>query len=289
MATYIFGDLHGCFDEFTRLLKKVNFDANKDELLAVGDLIGRGPKPLKTMNYLMQLKKEHENTVHFVLGNHDMHFLAVAHGYRAAKKKDNLDEVLNAPNLNEIIAFMCSLPLLHIDHGKKIAIAHAGVYPMWTLKEAQEHSDALSAALKDPVDREILLANMYADRPSLYDENLKSSTINYWRFVLNAFTRMRLCSKDLVLDYGHSDCSVEEAEQDRIYPWFEFGRPYLYEGCIYNLYFGHWAALEARCNVAHITALDNGCVWGRKLCCCCAETRKMFFVDSSVNVFSDKK
>lgn len=284
MATYIFGDLHGCFDEFTKLLKKVNFDEHKDELMVVGDLIGRGPKPLKTLNLLMQLKKDHKDTVHYVLGNHDLNFLSIAAGFRAPKKRDNLEEVLNAPNFKEIVDFFCTLPLIHIDHHKKIAIAHAGVYPKWTLKEAKEHSDAISEVLSNPLDRDLLLCNMYADHPTTYDDALKNSTLNYWRFVLNAFTRMRLCTKDLILDYGHSDCSVEEAELDKIYPWFEFGRPYMYEGEIYNLCFGHWAALEARCNVAHITALDNGCVWGKRLCCYCCESRKMFYVDSQVNV-----
>lgn len=110
MATYIFGDLHGCFDEFTKLLKKVNFDEHKDELMVVGDLIGRGPKPLKTLNLLMQLKKDHKDTVHYVLGNHDLNFLSIAAGFRAPKKRDNLEEVLNAPNFKEIVDFSVLFP-----------------------------------------------------------------------------------------------------------------------------------------------------------------------------------
>lgn len=223
MSTYIFGDLHGCYDEFTALLKNISYNENEDELIFTGDLIGRGPKPCETLNLITALKSKHPGRIHSVLGNHDLNFLAVFYGYHKAKAKDNLDVLLNAPKLNDYIEFFKSTPFLYVDPEKKIAVAHAGIYPKWTIDEAQKHTNVISKVLKDPLHTKVLLANMYADHPDHFEEQMLSSDLNYWRFIVSAFTRMRLCSKELVLDYGHSDCTVIDAQKDNIYPWFNFG------------------------------------------------------------------
>ena len=278
MSTYIFGDLHGCYDEFTALLKNISYNENEDELIFTGDLIGRGPKPVDTLNLITALKAKHPGRIHSVLGNHDLNFLAVFYGYHKAKAKDNLDVLLNAPKLNDYIEFFKSTPLLYVDPEKKIAVAHAGIYPKWTIDEAQKHTNVISKVLKDPLHTKVLLANMYADHPDHFEEQMLSSDLNYWRFIVSAFTRMRLCSKELVLDYGHSDCTVIDAQKDNIYPWFNFGSPFEYKGENFTLFFGHWAALNAQCDREHVVALDTGCVWGDRLSCYALEKQEKISV-----------
>ena len=276
MATYVFGDLHGCFDEFKLLLARIGFNAGIDELLLTGDLIGRGPKPVETLSYLVDLKNKCPEKVHAVLGNHDLNFFAVILGLRKTKPRDNLDVVLKSPRLNEYLDFYHHTPLLYVDNTKKLALAHAGIYPMWTIDEAEVHAKVISSILSNPIKEKLFLSNMYADHPSMYEEELKHHDLNYHRFVVNSFTRMRLCNKDMVLDYGHSDCSVKEASEDKIYPWFEFGKPNYYQDTKYTLFFGHWAALNAKCDKDGIIALDTGCVWGNELTCYCVETKKKY-------------
>ncbi len=290
MATYIFGDLHGCYDEFSKLLHKIDFTAGKDELYLTGDLIGRGPHPEKTLDTIINLKQKFPDKIHCVLGNHDLNFLAITAGFHSARKKDNLEGLLASEKLDRYLQFYYSTPLIYIDHSKKLAVSHAGVYPMWDLEEAQKHSDAFSAVLADPLTRKLFLSNMYADHPVSYTKELEYSDLNYWRFIVNAFTRMRLCDKKLNLDYGHSDCSLKEAEKDHLYPWFKYGKPYMYRNSAYTLAFGHWAALNAECNEKNIIALDTGCVWGNKLTCLCVENGKKTTVKSGVKIeFSSMK
>ena len=144
----------------------------------------------------------------------------------------------------------------------------------WTIDEAQKHTNVISKVLKDPLHTKVLLANMYADHPDHFEEQMLSSDLNYWRFIVSAFTRMRLCSKELVLDYGHSDCTVIEAQKDNIYPWFNFGSPFEYKRENFTLFFGHWAALNAQCDREHVVALDTGCVWGDRLSCYALEKQE---------------
>lgn len=289
MATYIIGDLHGCFDEFEKLLDKISFNGKKDQIIFTGDLIGRGPKPLETLNLILKLKKENKNSVYSVLGNHDLNFLAVYYKLKEAKRKDNLDVVLKASNIEKIIDFYKGCELLYVDHDKKLAVAHAGIYPKWTIDEALEHSMAVSSVLNDDIRAQLLLSNMYADFPDHYDPLLCESDMCYWRFIISSFTRMRLIRTDLKLDYGHKDCSVQDAIKDDIYPWFNFGKPFLYKKEPYTLCFGHWAALKALCDRENIIALDTGCIWGDRLTAYCLETNSKISVKSKVNLDNLRK
>ncbi len=284
MATYIIGDLHGCYDEFSKLLHKIDFKAGKDDLYITGDLIGRGPQPDKTLDTIINLKNKFPDKIQCVLGNHDLNFLAIAEGFHTARKKDNLDSLLSSPKLSQYLDFYYSTPLLYVNHIKKVAVSHAGVYPMWDLEEAQKHSEVFSDILATPLKRRLFLANMYADYPVCYSKELESGDLPYWRFIVNAFTRMRLCDKKMNLDYGHSDCSLKEAEKDKLYPWFKFGKPFLFRNTAYTLTFGHWAALNAQCNEKNIVALDTGCVWGNKLTCFCLDNGKKTTVKSGVKI-----
>ena len=282
MSTYIFGDLHGCYSEFSALLDKIKYDEGSDELLFTGDLIGRGPKPVETLSLLIDLKSRHPALIHAVLGNHDLNFLSVFYNRHKARAKDNLDVIIKSSKVAEFVDFLTHTPLIYVDPLKKLSVTHAGIYPMWTTDEAQKHAQVIHNLQNEPEQFKVLLSNMYSDHPVLYSEELKKSDLNYWRFIINCFTRMRLCTKSMELDYGHSDCSVEDAEKDRVYPWFEFGRPNYYKNEEFTLFFGHWAALNTRCDRENIIALDSGCVWGNELTCYHLEQKKRITIPSSM-------
>lgn len=286
MATYCIGDIHGCFVEFLQLLEKMQFNPDKDKLLLTGDLIGRGPYPLETMNYIMHLNLC-EKCLHAVLGNHDLNFIAVYYGLGKLRPNYNLDRLLAAPNVDKIIKFLCSLPLLYINKEQKAAICHAGIYPSWGLHEASLRSQEISEVLNNPVKRQILLRNMYANTPKRYDP--KDSDLLRWRFIINAFTRMRLCDKNLNLDYNHRSLSPQEALNLAIFPWFNYGHPSRFDGEQYELIFGHWSALQGKCYRPHIIALDTGCVWGKSLSGYCLETGEHFQVESKQKSTDKKK
>ena len=274
MSTYCIGDLHGCYDEFIKLLDLIKFDEKKDQLLLTGDLLGRGPKPIETLNTILELK----NCVHAVLGNHDLNFLAICDGASKSKPRDNLEVVLKAPNLGEILDFYYACPLLYLDDDSHLALCHAGVYPAWDLGQAMKISKEVSKVLKDPLRRSILLHNMYKDNPVCYQE--QDQGLKRWRFTFNAFTRMRLCDKHLNLDYGHSSTTVDNAAKENLFPWFDFCNEPRYKKKVYTLVFGHWAALNAKCSRQNMIALDTGCVWGGSLTCWCADNNKTCRVKS---------
>lgn len=259
MACYCIGDLHGCYDEFMQLLDKLKFDEHKDELYLTGDLIGRGPNPLETMKFILS----HRKAIHPVLGNHDLNFLAVLEGERQARPKDNLTPMIESELIGEIRAYLLSLPLIEFCKDEKFAVVHAGIHPLWDLRTAKHLSKEVTKILRDPVRRTLLLRNMYRDYPAAYDENYEGMV--RWRYAINVFTRMRLVTRDLNLDYGNSSTSVEDARKEGLYPWFEFLPEIHRKKKDYKLVFGHWAALNAKCPRQDVIALDTGCVWGGEM------------------------
>lgn len=286
MSTYCIGDIHGCFAEFLKFLKKIAFNPKEDHLLLTGDLIGRGPNSVETLEYIMTLSHKYQ-CIHAVLGNHDLNFIAVAYGIAKNRPNYKLNELLNVNNLNEITDYLCSLPLLYLDKEKKLAISHAGIYPAWGLYEAQERAKEISILLKCPLKRQLLLRNMYGNTPVTYNCNLPD--ILRWRFIINAFTRMRLCDNKLNLDFEHRSLSPQEALSKAIFPWFNYGHPSRFDGEQYELFFGHWSALKGQCYRPHIYALDTGCVWGNYLSGICIETGELFKIKSKQKVAFSKK
>ena len=147
MATYCIGDIHGCYNEFMRLLELIQFDDNQDDLILTGDLIGRGPLPVQTMQEILKLGKN----VQSVLGNHDINFLAVHYGISKARPKDNLDVILKSPLREEIVEFFLKNNLLHFHESKPIVVAHAGIFPLWDIKRARKESKEIARVFKDPI------------------------------------------------------------------------------------------------------------------------------------------
>ncbi len=286
MSTYCVGDIHGCFAEFLKILKKIKFNPKEDLLLLTGDLIGRGPNSVETIEYIMDLSRKYQ-CIHAVLGNHDLNFIAVAYGIAKNRPNDRLNELLNANNLTEIIEYLCSLPLLYLNKEKKIALSHAGVYPAWGLYEAQNRSKEISLLLNDPLKRKLILRNMYGNNPAAYDSKL--ADLLRWRFIINSFTRMRLCDNKLNLDFVHRSLSPQEARPQSIFPWFNYGHPSRFDGDQYELFFGHWSALKGQCYRPHIHALDTGCVWGNYLSGICVETGELFKLKSKQKPAFNKK
>lgn len=248
MSTYVVGDLQGCLSPLKNLLEQVSFNPKKDTLWCTGDLINRGPESLATLRFIYQLG----DACITVLGNHDLHLLAVAHGFSDHKKGDTLAEILAADDKDELLNWLRHQPLLHHQYG--YTLVHAGIAPMWSLVQAQSYAREVENILQGD-HYKAFLANMYGNQPSLWHEELQG--FERLRLITNYFTRMRFCTADGALDLGCKQ-GLEQSNPDLI-PWFQLAnRPMAHE----KILFGHWAALQAHSGNENAIALDSGCVWG---------------------------
>lgn len=250
MATYAIGDLQGCYKSLLRLLKKINFDKKTDTLWFAGDLVNRGSDSLSTLRFVKSLG----SSAITVLGNHDLHLLAIAHGVKK-KCSPDLQQILDADDCDELLQWLSTRPLLHHNSKLNYTITHAGIYPLWSLKEAKEYAAELENELKNNL--HTFLNNMYGDKPDIWDDSL--SGYKRLRFICNCFTRMRYCYKDGTLDFS-SNGAPGTIPKDTS-PWFELPKRKAENE---NILFGHWSALGA-INKENVFALDTGCVWGGKL------------------------
>ncbi|HIF9077629.1 TPA: symmetrical bis(5'-nucleosyl)-tetraphosphatase [Photobacterium damselae] len=265
MATYIVGDIQGCFDDLEKLLQQVQFDANTDELWLAGDLVARGPKSLQTLRFVKVLG----NAATIVLGNHDLHLLAVANGIAKAKSKDKIHDIFTAPDGEELLNWLRMQPILAEHPQHNFVMVHAGITPQWSLEQARTQARHVESVLQS--DRYLwLLTNMYGDGPNLWQDNL--TELEQLRFTINNFTRMRFCYPDGRLDMackeGPDSQSVTELK-----PWFDIPRLTPIEKTIL---FGHWAALMGHQD-EHCIGLDTGCVWGNSLTMMRWEDKAFFF------------
>ena len=274
MATYCIGDIHACHDEFVKLLSLIGFNEKSDELILTGDLIGRGPMPVETMQEIFKLG----SAVTSVLGNHDLNFLAVYYDINKPRPKDNLEVILQGKLCDQIVEYFLQRPLLYLHESKNLVVTHAGIYPLWDIKQAKKEAKEACKALRDPYRRRVLLRNMYNDQPDHY--NPSDEGLTRWRFAFNAFTRMRLVYADSTLDYKNSAVNPDLVAKDGLTPWFKLAQPTIYKKRHYKVVFGHWAALNAKCDEIDIRALDTGCVWGDRLSAWRMEDDKFFSVKS---------
>jgi bis(5'-nucleosyl)-tetraphosphatase (symmetrical) len=249
VTRYAIGDVQGCRDELRALLARLKFSADRDQLWFVGDLVNRGPNSLATLRLVHGLR---DNSV-VVLGNHDLHLLAVAAGVRRRRRSDTLDEVLAASDRDALLGWLGSSPLAHAQ-GKDLMV-HAGVLPQWTVKLTLSLAAEVEAALQH--DPHTLLEQMYGNEPVRWDPRLAG--MERLRFVINVLTRMRVCTAD-----GHVDTSVKggvPASPSPLRAWFE--HPHRASGEA-RIIFGHWSALGL-VQRAGVVGLDTGCVWGGAL------------------------
>lgn len=272
MANYVVGDIQGCFDALTRLLQAVDFQPSRDTLYCVGDLVARGPDSLATLRLLKSL----DNAVLPVLGNHDLHLLAVANRIKTAKPKEYLEQVLMAEDAPMLYEWLRQQPLCRYVNQFNIYISHAGCYPWWSGAKALALATEVSAMLCGE-DYPTLLTQMYNDRPNRWLDTL--SGYERLRFIINAFTRMRYVSA-----VGELDMSLKCAPKDNTVsywqPWFTFAN----EAQNPTWLFGHWAALmgETLHSKVPCHALDTGCVWGQQLTLLHLEANQRISVNSEL-------
>lgn len=254
MATYAVGDLQGCLTPLKCLLERVAFDPAKDKLWLVGDLVNRGPQSLETLRFLFTMR----DSLVCVLGNHDLHLLAVAHNVERLKKGDTLREILDAPDRTELLDWLRQQRLMHYDEQRDIAMVHAGIAPQWTLKKALKRAAEVEAVLRDDVRLPLFLDGMYGNEPAKWDSDLHG--IARLRVITNYFTRMRFCSEDGTLDLKSKE-GLDSAPPG-FAPWFQWSSR---KTRGQKIIFGHWAALGGQCDEPGVSALDSGCVWGETM------------------------
>ena len=252
MATYAVGDIQGCYDPLRRLLDKLNFDPQQDELWVVGDMVNRGPQSLATVRFLKGLNDRWTA----VLGNHDLHLLAVASGVRQTKDKDTLAELLAAPDADELIQWLRFRPMLHHDEQRQVTMVHAGIPPMWTIAKAVEQAHELEQALRSP-DYAYWLKKIFKRvKPCLWDDALKLK--KRLRLTAAYLTQMRFCNAQGILDMDSKGTTSNAG----FAPWFSFENSPCYRE---QIIFGHWAALVGHTGLDNIHGIDTGGVWGKSL------------------------
>lgn len=250
MATFAVGDLQGNVRSLELLLDRIGFDAARDEVWFVGDLVNRGEYSLECLRLVRGLG----NAARTVLGNHDLHLLCVAEGLVPARRSDTLSAILTAPDRDELLNWLRSRPLLHRE-GDWLMV-HAGLLPQWTPDQAQSLAGEVQVALLGP-DYRGFLAAMYGNSPSSWDDELAGYA--RLRVIVNALTRLRLCTAQGVMDFAAKGEPTHAPPG--FMPWFDVpGRLSLGTKVVC----GHWSALGLRLR-QDLAALDSGCMWGRAL------------------------
>ena len=264
MATYIVGDLHGCFEEFQRLLEKVAFDPTEDEIWLTGDLVARGEDSLACLRFVKSLGSKAQ----MVLGNHDLHLLSTLLGIKRVKPNDKVDAIFQAEDREDLQNWLRNQPLVaqHPKHG--FLLVHAGISPQWDLATTLACAREVENTLRSEHYADYL-AQMYESQPDYWRADLTG--IARWRYCVNVFTRMRFCYADGRLDFA-CKAPIEEAPKELL-PWFALDNP-LYEQT--PIIFGHWASLMGKANRKNIYALDTGCAWGQYLTMLRWEDKQLF-------------
>jgi len=252
MATYAVGDVQGCCDELEHLLEALRFDPAADRLWFVGDLVNRGPRSLDALRLVRGLG----DSADVVLGNHDLHLLALAAGNEKHRHEGSLAAVMAAPDRDELLHWLRHLPLIHYDAGLDFLMVHAGLPPQWDLDTAIACAHEVEAVLRD--DRHVdYFLHMYGNKPDLWDPKL--SGMARWRFTTNCLTRLRYCDNEGRLALKEKGPPGSQA-WGRV-PWFEHpGRATRGQ----RIVFGHWSTLGYRAD-HNVWALDTGCLWGGAL------------------------
>ncbi|MGB0898649.1 MAG: symmetrical bis(5'-nucleosyl)-tetraphosphatase [Psychrobium sp.] len=268
MATYFIGDLQACFDEFILLLEQIEFDHQQDQLYLVGDLIGRGPKPKETLDYLIQ----HQFSIKSVLGNHDLHFLAVANNIKTNKDNDNFSPLLESARLNDYINYLRAQPLIRLLKDNELVVCHAGITPQWSLETAVTQASRVNAKLTSPHYKDLLEA-MYNN---IADWQQCKTQQDELIFAINTLTRMRYCNEQGHLEFM-TKVAPEENSNPTLTPWFNQQHSLISNQ---KIIFGHWASILGNTNHPQFIALDTGCLWGNWLTCWRYEDNSFFYQKS---------
>lgn len=253
MATFAIGDIQGCCDELVDLVRATGFSQATDRLVFVGDLVNRGPKSLEVLRYVRSLG----DRATIVLGNHDLHLLALAQGAKPGRR-DTLEDVLAARDRDDLLDWLAQSPLAWRDPETGTLLIHAGLPPQWTVSEALELAAEASEVIAGRK-RNRFLARMYGDEPDRWRDDLEG--IERTRFVVNCLTRLRYCTADGRLNLRPK--GAPGTQPKTLTPWFKAegrasrGTP---------IVFGHWSTLgQIEWSEDRVWGLDTGCVWGGKL------------------------
>ncbi len=263
MATYVIGDVQGCFAELQSLLALIRFDAEQDTLWFAGDLVNRGPQSLATLRFIKSLAR-----AVVVLGNHDLHLIAVHYGLKPLYPDDTIQEILDAPDREVLIAWLCQQPLVYYDTSFNVMMVHAGIAPQWNKEQVLALAHEVEMVLQGD-EIQSFLKNMYGNEPDCWSDNLMG--FDRLRIITNYFTRMRFCD-----DKGRLFMAKKTSPLDcpkGYMPWFKVPGRKLQEQAIV---FGHWSALLGETGVANVFALDTGIVWGGALTALRLEDYKRF-------------
>jgi len=261
MATLAIGDVQGCYDQLMRLLERAGYDDARDVLWFVGDLVNRGPQSAQTVRFAKKLGARQVT----VLGNHDLALLVIAAGIKKPHRGDTYDELLAAPDREELLHWLRHQKMMHAGEG--YAMVHAGLLPQWSVARALALAQDVEFALQGPDYREFL-ANMYGNEPVRWRDDLAG--YDRLRVIVNAMSRMRLVTAEGSMEFGHK---LGLANLPAGYlPWYDApGRASRGDRII----FGHWAALGLLLR-EDVVCLDSGCVWGRALSALRLEDRRLY-------------
>jgi bis(5'-nucleosyl)-tetraphosphatase (symmetrical) len=263
MTTYAISDVQGCYSALRALLAQIRFNPLGDRLWFVGDLVNRGPQSLEVLRYVRSLGDK--ATV--VLGNHDLHLLAVAEGFARARAEDTLAEVLAASDVDGLLTWLRTRPLLAVE--APYILVHAGLLPQWDADTAVALAAEASTALRGPGWR-AFLQSMYGGKPDQWSDSLAGS--DRFRVIINAMTRLRFCTASGVMDFAAKGEATEAPPG--FLPWFDApGR----RSATHTIIFGHWSALGLHC-AENLLGIDTGCVWGGRLTAVRLEDRALYHV-----------
>jgi bis(5'-nucleosyl)-tetraphosphatase (symmetrical) len=250
MSIYAIGDIQGCFDELLRLLEAISFDSQSDQLWFTGDLVNRGPKSLETLRFVKSLGQ----SAITVLGNHDLHLLAASCTSKTFHKKNSLDQVLEAPDRDELLDWLRHRPLFH--YSNNFCLIHAGLPPQWDFQQTQQMAKLAEQALRAP-DYQLFVSQMYGNQPDIWSPDLQD--VDRLRFIINCFTRMRYCDSQGRLDFDHN--GPPGTQPKNLMPWFEVPNR---KNSELRIVCGHWSSLGYY-EGQNCYAIDTGCLWGGQL------------------------
>lgn len=268
MATYVVGDLQGCFAGLEALLRKVGFVRDRDRLLLCGDLVARGPDSLETLRFVAGLGRGAVS----VLGNHDLHLLALAERGERGDPDDRLGPVLDAPDAGRLLDWLRRQRLAYRDPHHPVLLVHAGLAPQWTQRQTLQLAAEVETELRDPRRFRRFVGQMYGNDPNRWSDRLRGAA--RLRCIVNILTRARFCSADGDFDYRYKG-TIERAPPGLL-PWFAVsGR----RSARSTVLFGHWSALgRVHWPGHHVYGLDTGYVWGGRLSALRLDDRRLFHV-----------
>ncbi len=274
MATYVIGDVQGCFEELTALIKKINFSTKDDTLIFTGDLVNRGKHSLDVLRYIKSLQEQSNCKV--ILGNHDLHLLAVFYQVRKIKEQDTFHDVLNAEDAAVLCEWLRQQAMIHFDESSQTLFVHAGIASMWTVSDALIYAHELENNLRHDQFLQ-RLSTLFGDYPNQWNESLSSA--DRLRFITNVLTRMRFCYEDCALDFKYK--GKIGSQPATLKPWFEIRKQKQHDQI--KIIFGHWAALEGETHEKQYLCVDTGCIWGNVLSALRLDDSVWFQVPSSTS------